>query len=163
MLEYDEEPGIGKEYIHEKGESQIDGHEYADTHEVILSEDTQEEEIESDDREQLEDRERIAEFKNREEIEQSSRYPVSDTSLVIDDILSPLLSACDERDESSFCYRSNHYVEEDADDESCGKLPKIGGMDPLYDDGEELVLELEDIDVGECQLVEDDTTQIDGR
>lgn len=79
MLEYDKEPSIGKEDIHEKRETEIDSHDYAYDYEIVFSEYPKEENIESDDRKELEDGKGIIEFKNREKTHESTRNPIPHT------------------------------------------------------------------------------------
>lgn len=163
MFEYNKKSCVRKEDIYYERESEIDTHKHGNTHKVIFPENTKKKEIKSDDREEFEDGERITEFKNREKIHKPLRDSVLYTPLDIGRIESSLLSLGDKRHESSFCNRSYENIEDETDNEYSNNLPKVGSMDPLYDESEELVLQFEYIDVREGDLVEDNTTEPDSR
>jgi len=161
LFEDDEEACIGEEDIHKKGEPEIDGHEYRNAHKIVFPEYPEEKEIEGYDREEFEYSKGIAELENREEIHESAGNPISETPLRIGGFKGSVLPLGDEGYESSFRNRRYEYIEDDPDRERSDDLPKIGGMDPLYDEREKLVLEFEYVNVRKGDLVEDDTTQVD--
>lgn len=163
VLEYDEEPSIREEDIHEKRKPEVDGYEDADTRKIVPSKYSQEKEIEGDDREELEDRERIGELENRQEIQESSGDSVLYSPLCVGMIEISFLSFGDEGDESSFCDGSEENIEDNPHSKSSENLPEIGSMHPLDDESEEFIFELEDVDIRERDLVEYDTTEPDGR
>lgn len=78
VFKYDKEFRIGEKYIYKESKNEINEYTNTDRKEIVLSENTKEKKIESDNRKELEERHRITEFKYWKKMEYSLRYSISD-------------------------------------------------------------------------------------
>ena len=83
VFEYDEESCIGEENIYEEREAEICSHTDGNNRKIFLSENTEKEQIKSNDGEKFENSEGIADFKNGKKIQNPPRDSVSQLSFGI--------------------------------------------------------------------------------
>lgn len=149
----DKEPCVRKEDIDQKGKTEVDAHKYRDTRKIVLSEYSQEKEVESDDREEFEKGEGIGELENRKKVHKSAGNPVPEPSSRTREFKILFLFLGDEGYEASFCNRGQEDIEDDSDRQSSNDLPKIGSMYRFYNEGKKLILEVKNIDIRKGELV----------
>ncbi len=153
VFEYDKELRICKTHVQKEGKDKVDSHDDTDGARISDSEETEEEYIESDDREWLEYSSDIVYLEYREKVSE----PVKESLYCSMCFFSTSLPVrIDHLDDSTIRDRFEYHIEEKYRCQSNDNLNKVVRMSELREYSEDFILFLEYIDVCEGDLIDQD-------
>lgn len=153
VFEYDKELRICKTHVQKEGKDKVDSHDDTDGARISDSEETEEEYIESDDREWLEYSSDIVYLEYREKVSEPVKESLYGSMCFFS---TSLPVGIDHLDNSTIRDRLEYHIEEKYRCESNDNLNKVVRMSELREYSKDLIFFLEYIDVCEGDLIDQD-------